>query len=76
MAFPKLRRLRSSAAAAGALTVALIAAAPVLAQTEPGAAPQPPMRSPEYEQNVKGLAEVMGGLHFLRTTCGDAYRGE
>lgn len=74
MAFQKLRRPRfvSSTAALCALAAALFTAAPGLAQTEPGQETQPPARSPEYEQNVKGLAQVMGGLHYLRATCGDA----
>ena len=60
------------AAASGALAAAMLAAVPSLAQTTPSG-PQPQAQaSPEYESNVKGLAFVMGGLHYLRGACGDA----
>lgn len=72
MAFEQSRR-RSPlkiAAASGVLAAALLAAGASVAQTEPGQQPQN-QATPEYEGNVKSLAFVMGGLHYLRTTCGD-----
>jgi uncharacterized protein (TIGR02301 family) len=74
MAFEQSRRRSpfTKAATCGALAVALLAATPGLAQIPtPGQQPQN-QASPEYESNVKNLAFVMGSLHFLRTTCGDA----
>lgn len=73
MAFEKSRRRSPlmKAAACGAIAAALLAAAPGLAQTPPGQQPQN-QASPEYESNVKNLAFVMGSLHYLRTTCGNA----
>lgn len=73
MAFERARRRNTlfTAAASGVLAALLCAASPSSAQV-PGSGQQPQAQaSPEYESNVKGLAFVMGGLHYLRTTCGD-----
>ncbi len=67
---PKRAKRNPFASISAALCALSVAATPLvaLAQTEV----EQPAKPPEYEANVKALAEVIGALHSLRSTCDKA----